>query len=113
MPAEMTEDDLRRIDDATRHFADNRRLFETAAESLNDCLSRDADLRRFIHFMKYRIKEPDSLRAKLKKRTLSRGRGSVEDAIDASNLFEKITDLAGLRIIHLHINLEISMLTVL
>lgn len=102
MPSELTEDDLRRIDGATRRFADNRRLFEMAAEALNDCLLRDAGLREFIHFMKYRIKEPDSLRAKLKRRTLSRERGSVEDAIDASNLFERVTDLAGLRIIHLH-----------
>ncbi len=51
-----------------------------------------------IHFIKYRVKEGQSLTDKLER--LAR----AEDAnpIDQTNLFEKVHDLAGVRIIHLH-----------
>ena len=51
----------------------------------------------FIHFLKYRIKKTESLRAKLQ-----RLHTTTKDVVDASNLFERVTDLAGIRIIHLH-----------
>jgi len=46
--------------------------------------------------MKYRLKEPQHLREKLIRKAMQ---GEI---IDKSRLFGKITDLAGIRIIHLH-----------
>lgn len=102
MPSELTEGDRRRIEDAVSRFVKNKRSFELVAESLMDCLARDADLKEFIHFIKRRVKDPDSLRKKLERRALGTEMPGKESTIDASNLFDEITDLAGIRIIHLH-----------
>ena len=61
-------------------------------------LEDDPELRRLIHFIKYRVKDPQSLRDKLV-------RMASDDRcppVDESNLFKEVRDLAGIRIIHLH-----------
>ncbi|OQX21334.1 MAG: (p)ppGpp synthetase [Candidatus Altiarchaeales archaeon A3] len=49
-----------------------------------------------IHSIKHRIKDPEHLSDKIRREWSEKG------PIDGSNLFEKITDLAGVRILHLH-----------
>lgn len=103
MPKKLTAAERRRIDAAVEHFALNRRYFELVTEALLESLTTDPELMRFIHFTSHRIKTEDSLRAKLERRALAAEDGSTAGGIiDKSNLFEVITDLAGLRIIHLH-----------
>ena len=51
-----------------------------------------------IHSLKWRLKDPEHLRDKLQ-RKLERG-----DEINEQNLFEKITDFAGIRVLHLYQN---------
>ncbi len=108
MPKELTAVERRRIDAAVRFFVDNRRSFELVTEALLESLTRDPELKDFVHFTRHRVKAEDSLRAKLERLALSRDDrddravSGDSDAIDTSNLFENITDLAGLRIIHLH-----------
>jgi len=92
----LNQRDHRRIDTAVAKYCDQRHLFESFAKSLSDYFSTDATLKPFIHFIKYRTKEPDHLRDKLIRKTVD------GDEINAENLFDKITDLAGLRIIHLN-----------
>jgi ppGpp synthetase/RelA/SpoT-type nucleotidyltranferase len=84
------------IDDAVAHFVQNRAHFETFALALMAYFQSSANLGPLIHFIKYRIKDPDHLREKL----LRKARGG--EVIDAASLFGRITDLAGIRIIHLH-----------
>jgi len=48
-----------------------------------------------IHSIKSRLKDPDHLRAKLQKKLQER-------VIDSNNLFSSITDLAGVRVLHLY-----------
>ena len=102
MPSELTDGDRRRIEGAVGRFVENRRSFEMVAESLMDCLAQDTGLAEFIHFIRRRVKDPDSLRKKLERRTLSTERRTKESGVNASNLFDRVTDLAGVRIIHLH-----------
>jgi ppGpp synthetase/RelA/SpoT-type nucleotidyltranferase len=71
-------------------------LFESFAKSLTDYFSTDATLVPFIHFIKYRTKDPDHLRDKLIRKT------AEGEEINAESLFDRVTDLAGVRIIHLH-----------
>ena len=85
-----------RVDEAIGYFMANRPLFKTFAEALMSSFQNDPKLSEFIHFIKYRIKDKESLRAKLEKRVLT----SSEDR----DLKESITDFAGLRIIHLHMD---------
>lgn len=97
MPRRLTKTARRRIDDTTRHYANNRHLFEAVAKSLMACLTEDPELAGFIHFVKYRIKDVESLRVKLNRMHIS-----DEDPVDAANLFRRVGDLAGIRVIHLH-----------
>lgn len=92
----LNQRDQRRIDTAIAKYCDQRHLFEGFAEALTNYFSKDATLTPFIHFIKYRTKDPDHLRDKLFRKT------AEGDEITAENLFERITDLAGVRIIHLH-----------
>jgi putative GTP pyrophosphokinase len=55
-----------------------------------------------VHSIKYRLKDPEHLRAKIfRKIDGARVRGEVFD-ITKDNLFLKINDLGGYRILHLH-----------
>ena len=91
----LSSTDHRRVEEATEYFMDNRHLFESFAKSLMDYFESDPELGRFIHFMKYRIKDEQSLRTKLVRILKDSGDQDIED---------KITDFAGVRIIHLHMD---------
>jgi len=84
------------------HFTTNRHLFENFANALMGYLQNYAPLREQIQFIKHRIKDPEHLRDKLKRKADEAKCKGKPMEIDASNLFESITDLAGIRIIHLH-----------
>src|SRR5262249_30468469 len=71
-------------------------LFESFAQALMAYFQNDRGLSPYIHFIKYRVKDSDHLRNKLIRKA------HKGDIVSKSNLFEKITDLAGIRIIHLH-----------
>ena len=49
-----------------------------------------------VHSVNARLKNPEHLRAKIQKKS------NVENLIDGNNLGHKITDLAGVRVLHLH-----------
>ena len=55
-----------------------------------------------VHSLKHRVKEPSHLRDKLvRKLVAAKSEGTAFD-ITPENLFGKVNDLAGLRILHLH-----------
>src|SRR5262245_5808351 len=91
------------IDEAVLHFKEHQLLFEGFAKSLMSALASDPHLLPLIHFIRYRVKTPERLQHKLEQKTLARPRGSAPQ-ITARNLFERINDLAGIRILHLHTN---------
>ena len=93
---ELSASDRRRISDAVKHFEQSRHRFEIAAKNMLVCLEDDPTLRQLIHFIKYRVKEPQSLANKLERLAFK------DQTIDETNLFKEIKDLAGVRIIHLH-----------
>ncbi len=86
----------RLIESAVEKYRGQRHLFEGFAEALTNYLSKDETLKPLIHFIKYRTKDPNHLRDKLLRKNAD------GNEINAGNLFERITDLAGVRIIHLH-----------
>ncbi|MEX2141964.1 MAG: RelA/SpoT domain-containing protein [Pirellulales bacterium] len=92
----LSQRDRKRIDAAVSHYVENRELFESFAQALMAYFQNNARLSSFIHFIRYRIKDPDHLREKLVRKA------ELGDVIDHNSLFDKITDLAGVRIVHLH-----------
>jgi putative GTP pyrophosphokinase len=99
----------KRISAAVKVFIANRENFEWLAENVFALLSKHPNLRRLIHSMNWRIKETDSLRNKLVRKTLeaqeaAKAGKDVPEAITGDNLFDRIEDLAGVRILHLNTN---------
>ncbi len=90
------------IDKCVEHFEANKHLFKDAAEGLMGKCMNDPELNKFIHFIKYRLKDPDHLRDKLCKKALEDKKDGRKPTINEANLFQKIADLAGVRILHLH-----------
>ena len=94
--ADLKKLDRQRIDAAVERFVESRGLFEGFSQALMAYFRADARLPQHIQFLKHRIKDPEHLREKLARKVLQ------GDYVDATNLFDRITDLAGIRIIHLH-----------
>lgn len=92
----------KQIDEAVAAFVDKRPLFEAFAQGLLANFQHREELAELIHFIKHRIKEPDHLRRKLERKMLDgKAKGQPFD-FDSSTVFEKVNDLAGVRIIHLN-----------
>jgi len=107
MPRRVTlsKADLNRIDRAVLRFKQSEHLFVTFSQSLMGHLASHPDLSELIHFIKWRVKDEGSLREKLKRKTLEEKHKPKDQRnafIDEFNLFEKVVDLAGVRILHLH-----------
>ena len=90
------------VDKCVKRFEADAHLFEDAAAGLMSKCMNDPELKKFIHFIKYRLKDPKHLRAKLRKKALEDKKDGRKPTINVANLFQKITDLAGVRILHLH-----------
>ena len=65
-------------------------------------LIEDEHLRSLIHSGKFRIKTPQSLRGKLQRKARESILKSKPFTVTPGNLFKKIQDLVGVRILHLH-----------
>lgn len=90
-----------RIEVIVRDYSKDLDAFDNIATAVRSLLSGKA-LRPLIHSIKVRVKEPSHLREKLIRKYIEVvNRGDNFD-IDGSNLYERITDLVGARIIHLH-----------
>lgn len=90
------------IADATRAFELQRHNFEADAKILQERLLTHPELRKLIHSSKWRAKEPSHLNDSLcRKAQKAIAAGDVFD-ITQANVFSKVPDLAGLRLLHLH-----------
>ena len=92
-----TEDDLGNIIEAYIDIEHDLNIFMDGIRKWFDghrrLRSANANI---VHSVKSRIKDRDHLRDKVIRKW------SEEDPINAFNLFEKITDLAGVRVLHLY-----------
>jgi putative GTP pyrophosphokinase len=93
---------VKQIDNAVKYFRKNLHNFEPIARNLyNDILTKP-ELKKLIHSAKYRIKKPDHLQDKLFRLTQEAKEKKEAFDITKENLFTKVNDLAGVRLIHLH-----------
>lgn len=98
----LTSQELAVIDAAVESYKGQIEAVGQFTTSVLGFLTGDKVLRPFIHFSKHRIKDPDHLREKLKRKALERKKASKKPLINSNNLFSKVTDLAGIRILYLH-----------
>jgi ppGpp synthetase/RelA/SpoT-type nucleotidyltranferase len=98
----LDRQDQETIKKLVEHFTANRSMFESILDQLIPALTKDAALAQVIHSFSWRVKDADHLRDKLQ-RKMSKAREENRDFdITVDNLFEKINDLAGCRVLHLH-----------
>lgn len=89
------------VDSIVRAYEERRESFEIALNQMVVSLNGSSALRPHLHTLKTRLKSPESLRDKLNRKVSKLADGESLD-VTADNLTEKINDLIGLRILHLH-----------
>jgi len=93
---------MKQITDAVKAYEDKRTDFEADATNLQNRLLANPELKKLIHSIKWRAKDPTHLRDKLdRKARLAQAEGK-DFEISADNIFDKLPDLAGVRLLHLH-----------
>jgi putative GTP pyrophosphokinase len=101
-PPTPGKNDLKLIDSLVQHATDNEKLFTNLLKSLYDTFSSDEELMTHVHSMKWRVKDPDHLREKLIRKWREARENKRKFSMNRDNLFVKVNDLAGFRILHLH-----------
>jgi putative GTP pyrophosphokinase len=99
---EFSEAENALVEDLVAHYAANRSLVTMFLKSMLSYFDESTELKRFAHSIRSRMKDPDHLRDKLhRKIRLAKSEGLQFD-ITKENLFVRVNDLAGIRILHLH-----------
>lgn len=92
----------KKIDELVKYYVDEQSLFARALINLEGYINASVKLKSLIHSVKSRTKNPEHLRDKLmRKAKIYLEAGTIFD-VSKDNLFTKINDLAGFRILHLH-----------
>jgi ppGpp synthetase/RelA/SpoT-type nucleotidyltranferase len=96
------KEEIQTIDGLVSHFVKNHHQFERIAGELNAAFTASPHLKPLVHSVKWRIKDPAHLREKLIRKTAEAKKEGRLFAISPSNLFQKINDLVGFRLLHLY-----------
>ncbi len=92
----------KQIQDAVACYQARRHEFERFASTLVGDLLGSEVLQPLVHSTRWRTKHPRNLRAKLRRKAAECLEARRPFVISAANLFRKIEDLAGVRLLHLH-----------
>lgn len=92
----------KQIDDAVKEYTRHRTDFFNLAKRVENDLIENQGLKLHIHSTKFREKDPDHLRDKLRRKAADALKKKKAFKIDARNLFSKVDDLAGVRLLHIY-----------
>ena len=92
----------KQIRDAVRAFEEKRADFETDAMNLQNRLLANPELKKLIHSLKTRVKDPTHLKDKLERKARKAVEGGETFEITVENLWDEVPDLSGVRLLHLH-----------
>lgn len=98
----LTSAEKKVVDGLVKLFEEKRYTFETLVKNLANLMQDSPRLSQHIHSIKYRVKAPSHLKEKLTRKLLEAKKQNKKFLITPDNLFLQLTDLAGLRILHLH-----------
>ncbi len=94
--------EAKRIGELVQHYLDHRDHFTLVLEQLNGHVVNNKAFMKHVHSLKWRTKDPEHLRDKLSRKMGDAKRQHKSFNINKDNLFSRINDLAGFRILHLH-----------
>ena len=98
----LPKDTLAQIEKAVQAYLPRRADFLNLAKRVETDLIDHAELKPYIHSTKRREKDPDHLRDKLKRKAQDARKEGKKFTITEKNLFNSIGDLAGVRLLHIH-----------
>jgi ppGpp synthetase/RelA/SpoT-type nucleotidyltranferase len=90
------------INNLVKYYEENLEKVKSVCNSIFVSLNEHEELKKHCHTLKFRIKSFNSLKHKLERKYFESKIKKKIFNINEKNLFEKITDLAGIRILHLH-----------
>lgn len=103
----MTNEELRaKHSEIVTAFEDNIESFELFHKHVRNFFE-SRSLARHVHSIRHRIKDLDHLLEKIERKNAEdedRDPSEKKGQITAENLFSRITDLAGVRVLHLHVS---------
>jgi ppGpp synthetase/RelA/SpoT-type nucleotidyltranferase len=82
------------------HYIENQAKLRGFLEQVDGVFRNSEELSKLIHSSRGRLKDPAHLLHKLRRKRSNAENGQMD--IDRTNLFVKITDLVGYRVLHLH-----------
>lgn len=102
----MTPEDERLVQSLVEHYSENIPLIRGFLGSFDshflEVIREGGALFDFVHSRKFRMKDPEHLRGKLVRRIDEAHAAGTTYNINKDDLFLKINDLGGYRILHLH-----------
>jgi putative GTP pyrophosphokinase len=101
-PSKLVKTELKLVDELVAHFARNRHQFDRIVGELSAAFTASPVLKPLVHSVKWRIKDPAHLRDKLIRKWLDAKEKKRAFEITSSNLFQKVNDLVGFRVLHLY-----------
>lgn len=99
---ELSPEIQTQVEHAVKAYQDKLPSFEADSQILQTRLLAHSELRKLVHSIKWRAKDPTHLHDKLLRKAAAAAAGGTAFDITADNLFERIPDLAGVRLLHLH-----------
>ena len=88
------------IDDIVQTYINEKHLFERFMNAVVDTFKLDPELNKYgnpiIYTIKNRLKDIDHLKDKIERKW------DEDDPLTPDNLFDRVTDLAGVRVLHLY-----------
>ena len=94
--------EVQQIEAAVNYYLDKRSHVKHFLGPLKDRIEESESLMRHVHSIKARLKDPEHLREKLGRKILAARKIGKAYDVTPENLFTKVTDLAGIRLLHLH-----------
>jgi putative GTP pyrophosphokinase len=91
------------LEELVQHYRTNQNNLKTfLLDQIRSVLVGSPALAPLVHSYKWRLKDPEHLRRKLRNKLAAAKAKSRSFGISKDNLFVKINDLVGVRILHLH-----------
>lgn len=98
---QLAEDELARIESLVQYYESDLEVIRATVDQLRSALDYPT-LRGLYHSIRWRVKDPNHLREKLLKKARAARAEGGELVITPENLHERVNDLAGVRLLHLH-----------
>lgn len=102
----ITPEEDQFLDELVAHYVANqgriRRFLVSVDSQISDAIRETEPLSKLVHSVKRRMKDPAHLKEKLERKLRKAKKDGSTFDLTKDNLFLRINDLGGLRILHLH-----------